>query len=123
MNCKNIVEVPDSNGVIIGIVNALLGRSCERHSVCGEIIRAGSVMCFVPDRVHMDGIEENVIKVLSEGYHIGWLPRHDVTRFVDECGGRKTVVANMLNDKTRNGMLVRYMCCANYGTAAFKFIA
>ena len=116
MNYKNIVEVLDSDGVIVGTTNALLGRSCERHSVCGEIIRARFFISFVPDRAHVDGMEEDVIKVLSEGCHVGWAPRRDTNRFVNEHRGRKVVVTSTLSDKIR-------MFCANYGVAAFKFIA
>ena len=68
-------------------------------------------------------MEEDVIKVLSEGCHVGWVHRRDITRFVDECRGRKAVVTNMLNDKARNSRLVRRVCHPNYGVAAFKFIA
>ena len=71
MKFENIVEVPDSDGVIVGITKAHLGRSCERHAVCGEIIRVGSVTSFLPDRVYVVGVEEEVIKVLSEGCHVG----------------------------------------------------
>ena len=38
MQFKNIVSVPGSDGVIVGVTNSLLGCSCEQHVVCGEDI-------------------------------------------------------------------------------------
>ena len=51
------------------------------------------------------------------------MPRCDVTTFIYDRRGKKSVVTNMFNEKTRNGRLVRRMHNANYGAAAFKFIA
>lgn len=100
MKFYNIIAIPDADGIIVGINNSELGRSCEEHPCCGEyLIRVGSIVSFSPDRIFVEGVKEDVIKVICEGCHVGWIPMQEIQTFFDEARGRRAIVISLLNNK------------------------
>lgn len=74
MKFNNILSVSGLDGVIVRITNDFLSCSCEQRMVCGEEVHIGSVISFAPDYIFVEGVEEDVIKVMMQGFHVSLIP-------------------------------------------------
>jgi len=120
----NIIPIPNADGIIVGIINSEYSCLCNDHPCCSEyLIRVRSIISFAPDRIFVEGVKENIIKVLCEGCHVGWIPRTDINMFFDKVKGRKAIVIGLLNNKEVYSAYIRRIYHCNYGAGVFEFVA
>ena len=94
-------------GVIVEIVGTTMssnGRSCEHHSVCGEVLEEDVVVRLRRVQIVVDGKEETAIAAIwvtdgCDRCRVGFLPRHMVAHASTYDGALAQVTAVLSDDK------------------------
>lgn len=104
---------------IVGIEAGDRGRSCEEHSVCGEVLHEDVVVRLRKVQVLVDGKEETAIAVywITDGMErcrVGFLQRHMV-KHAARYDGALAQVTSVLDKKKSESKEERKMCNHNMG--------
>jgi hypothetical protein len=91
---------------IVGLYKESNGRSCERHRVCGEVVKIGDILRMKQCVTEYNGKTKEAIKFVSivNGYEcctVGFLPQYLVSRATAEgCNNRFVEVLKLYNKST-----------------------
>ena len=105
---------------VVGLDKANNGRSCDRHSCCGQSLQVGMIVSFSSVTVSINGRDELAIAVhrVNDGCRIGFLKKFMVRRSSIFEGVQARVIRILTADTSSTPeVLDRAFHHHNYGSA------